>query len=240
MQGAGDTGTGPRASATRGVFVTGTDTGVGKTVVAAGLLHALARDGVRAIGMKPVASGVDPRTGRNADVDALLAASNVPASIACVNPFAYDEPIAPHVAAARAGRPIDIAAIVHAYAMLRAAADAVVVEGAGGALVPLDARRDMLHIASALALPVVMVVGIRLGCLNHALLTALAIRQRGLELAAWVATRIDSGMVHAQASVDALRERLAAPCIGDFAGPARTRFDADALATLGLITRSSR
>ncbi|HTI47760.1 MAG TPA: dethiobiotin synthase [Casimicrobiaceae bacterium] len=218
----------------RGIFVTGTDTGVGKTVVAAAILRALAAQRVRAVGMKPVAAGIEPGERDNADVRALAAASGVEAPRALANPYAFADAIAPHVAAARADRPIDLGTLREAFAALAERADVVVVEGAGGAMVPLDRHRDMLDIAAAFGLPVLLVVGIRLGCLNHALLSALAIRQRGLPLAAWVATRIDPSMLAAQSSVDTLRERIAAPCIGDFASPDATSFDARALATLGL------
>jgi dethiobiotin synthetase len=218
----------------RAVFVTGTDTGVGKTVVAVALLRALVERGVRAAGMKPVAAGIDPGARDNADVRALVQAANVESALELVNPYSFAEPIAPHVAAAREGRSIDIAVLAHAFAELASRADAIVVEGAGGALVPLDRHRDMLDVAATLRLPVLLVVGVRLGCLNHALLTALAIRRRGLALAGWVATRIDPAMREADASVDALRERLAAPCIGDFASPRSTSFDDDALAAIGL------
>ena len=215
-----------------GVFVTGTDTGVGKTVVAAALLRALAAQGLRVVGMKPVAAGVEADRS-NADVAALRAASNVAADAALVNPYCFAAPIAPHLAARAEGRAIELAVVTQAYRALSRAADAVVVEGAGGALVPLSDAHDMLDIAHACALPVLLVVGVRLGCLNHALLTAQAIRARGLALAGWVATRIDPAMRAAQASVDELVTRLPAPCLGDFAGPSATAFPPAALAPLG-------
>ena len=147
----------------RGIFVTGTDTGVGKTRVATALLRAFVAAGGRAVGMKPVAAGVDPAAALNADVAALVAAGNVQAPLADVNPFAFAPAIAPHVAATAAGRAIDLDRIAAAYASLARRADLVVVEGAGGALVPLDEQRDMLDIASRLGLPVLLVVGMRLG-----------------------------------------------------------------------------
>jgi len=199
----------------RGLFVTGTDTGVGKTVVAAALLRGLVADGVRALGMKPVAAGIEPGRSRNADVDALVAAGNVAAPLADVNPYAFDAPIAPHLAAARSGTVIDLERIASAYGRLAARADAVVVEGAGGALVPLSRRSDMLDIAARLGLPVLLVVGVRLGCLNHALLTALAISARGLRLVGWVANRIDAAMPEAEANVETLARLLPAPLIAD-------------------------
>lgn len=219
---------------TRGIFVTGTDTGVGKTYVAVALLRALAAAGVRAVGMKPVAAGVDAGARTNADVEALRRAGNVDAPPGERNPYAFAPPIAPHVAAARAGVPIDLDRIAEAYARLAARADVVVVEGAGGPLVPIDGGHDMLDIARRLRLPVVLVVGVRLGCLGHALAAELAIRMRGLSLAGWIANRIDPAMEAADDSVAALAARLPGPCIADLRwnGPAP---DAGlALARLGL------
>ena len=199
----------------RGVFVTGTDTGVGKTVACAALLRALVLRGVRAVGMKPVAAGVDRGAAVNADVAALAAAGNVDAPLEDRNPYAFADAIAPHVAARHAGAAIDLERIAQAYARLAARADVVVVEGAGGPLVPLGPRVDMLDIPRRLALPVVLVVGVRLGCLNHALMAELALRARGLRFAGWIASRVDPGMAQADASVAALRERLPAPLLAD-------------------------
>ena len=202
----------------RGYFVTGTDTGVGKTAACVALLRALVASGVRAVGMKPVAAGVDGHLGVNADVAALAAAGNVDAPLEDRNPYAFSEPIAPHIAAQRDGTTIDLERVAHAYARLAARADVVIVEGAGGVLVPLGPRHDMLDIPKRLALPVVLVVGVRLGCLSHALSAELAVRMRGLRLAGWIATRIDPAMAQADASVAALRERLPAPLLADLVG----------------------
>jgi dethiobiotin synthetase len=202
---------------TRGIFVTGTDTGVGKTVVAATLLRALTGTGHRAIGMKPVASGLAAGETIHADVRSLIAAGNVVARVHEMNPFAFALPIAPHLAARAAGCAIDLDRIAAAYANLATAADAIVVEGAGGALVPLASATDMLDIPARIGLPVLLVVGIRLGCLNHALLSALAIGARGLRLAGWVANRIDPAMREGDANVSALVDRLPAPLLADFA-----------------------
>ncbi len=224
----------------RGLFVTGTDTGVGKTRVAAALLRGLAAQGVRATGMKPVAAGVDPGASVNADVAVLRAAGNVEAPPIDVNPYSLAAAIAPHVAAAREGVVIELAAIKAAYARLAQRADVVVVEGAGGALVPIDARHDMLDVARALALPVLLVVGVRLGCLNHARLSALAISARGLVLAGWVANRIDPAMRAADESVATLAATLPAPLVADYpwagAGPPPIP-GLDVLVALGLIAR---
>src|SRR4051812_37333369 len=199
----------------RGVFITGTDTGVGKTRVAAALLQGLGAEGRRAIGMKPVACGVEPGEERHRDVAALMAAGNVAADIGDINPYAFAPAIAPHLAAERAGVAIHLERIAEAYARLLADADAVVVEGAGGALVPLSARADMLDVARRLEVPVLLVVGLRLGCLNHALMSAQAINARGLRLAGWVVNRLDPSMEAADENVDTLRQRLPAPLLAD-------------------------
>jgi dethiobiotin synthetase len=200
----------------RGIFVTGTDTGVGKTLVSAALLRALTSAKFRAVGMKPVAAGLDEGETIPADTRILMAAGNVTAPIADVNPFAFPLGIAPELAARAAGTAIDLDVIAAAYSRLAAAADAVVVEGAGGALVPLARAADMLDIPARLGLPVLLVVGIRLGCLNHALLSALAIGARGLVFAGWVANRIDPDMREGDANVAALALRLPAPLCADF------------------------
>lgn len=201
----------------RGLFVTGTDTGVGKTLVAVAILRALAGSGKRAVGMKPVSAGLAADGSANPDVAALLAAGNVDAPLPDRNPFAFAPAMAPHLAAAEAGTTIELAVIAAAYARLAAHSDYVVVEGAGGALVPLDATHDMLDIAARLRLPVLLVVGMRLGCLNHALLSAAAIRARGLELAGWVANCIDPRTQALAANVEALSLRLQAPRIASIA-----------------------
>lgn len=166
--------------------------------------------------MKPVAAGaVRGKTGLvNEDVELLNAASNVVATADQVNPYCFEPPVAPHLAAAEVGITIDVKHIVRAYASLAAMADIVVVEGAGGFCVPLNSREDSTDLACALALPVILVVGVRLGCLNHALLTAQAVRARGLALAGWIANRIDPTMAVAAANINALVERLPAPLLG--------------------------
>lgn len=196
------------SAAVRGIFVTGTDTGVGKTRVAGDLLRALVASGRRAVGMKPVAAGLAAGAAVNEDVAALAAAGNVDAPLAERNPYAFAEPIAPHLAARDEARPIDLEVIAHAFTALAARADVVVVEGAGGALVPLDSHRDMLDIARTLGIPVLLVVGMRLGCLNHALLSAQAIRARGLEFAGWVANELPPGMPRCADNVATLTRML--------------------------------
>ena len=220
-----------------GIFVTGTDTGIGKTVVAAALLRALVAEGYAAIGMKPVAAGLAADETVNADVRALESASNVVAPLADVNPFSYAPPIAPHLAARATGGTIEIERIVAAYARLALVAEAVVVEGAGGLLVPLGLGTDMLDIPLRLGLPVLLVVGIRLGCLNHALLSSLALKARGVRLAGWVANRIDATMCDGDANVAALVERLPAPLVADIGwnadGAPASGFDRATLRLLG-------
>jgi dethiobiotin synthetase len=222
---------------TRAIFVSGTDTGVGKTLVATALLRALVATGRRAVGMNPVATGVDPGGTVNADVSSLVAAGNVLAPLADVNPVSFARAIAPELAARAAGAAIDVERIVGAYARLATGADAVVVEGAGGVLVPLARGVDMLDIPARLGLPVLLVVGIRLGCINHALLSALALNARGVRLAGWVANRIDPDMQEGDANVTALGERLPAPLVADFAwrgrGAPPPDFDRAALSLLG-------
>jgi len=218
-----------------GLFVTGTDTGIGKTVVAVALLEGLVTAGVRAVGMKPLSAGVSQPSGLNDDVVALQAAGNVDAPLRDRNPYSLADPAAPHLVARRANVEVDVATIRAAYGRLDARAQVVIVEGAGGAMVPLDDRRDTLDIARELRLPVLLVVGVRLGCINHARMSALAIRARGLVLAGWVATRIDPRMSYADENVAWLAGELGAPCIGDFATSRPPPLSRYALATLGLL-----
>lgn len=200
-----------------GYFVTGTDTGVGKTLVSAGLLHALAHHHRRVVGMKPVAAGLVPwgDDWASEDAIALRSASTLAVPPALDTPVLLPDPLSPHIAAARAGVQIDITAIVRSYQALAAQADAVVVEGAGGFHVPLTDTLTGADLAQALALPVMLVVGLRLGCLNHALLTAEAIRARGLTLAGWVANRLDPDMEAVEDNIAYLRARLGAPLLAD-------------------------
>jgi len=218
---------------TRTLFVTGTDTGVGKTRACVALLSGLAAAGHRAVGMKPVAAGIDPGARVNADVEALARAGNVEAPVADRNPYAFADAIAPHVAAARARRAIDLDLIARAHARLAERADAVVVEGAGGPLVPLSGGCDMLDVAKRLSAPVLLVVGVRLGCLSHALAAELAIRARGLAFAGWIANRIDPAMEAADESVAALAARLPGPLVADLAWSGPDSLPAGALARAG-------
>lgn len=198
----------------RGFFITGTDTGVGKTHVACLLIEALKKIGLRVAVMKPVASGVGT-DGVNEDVRRLMAAANVPAPKEWVNPYGFTPAIAPHLAARQAGMVMKLDVIEEAYAQLAAMADVVVVEGAGGFLAPFNDEANMDAIPLRLKLPVILVVGLRLGCLNHALLTAEAIRARGLRLAGWVANHIDPDMQEVEANLTSLRSILRSPCLGE-------------------------
>ncbi|HET6491410.1 MAG TPA: dethiobiotin synthase [Burkholderiales bacterium] len=198
-----------------GFFVTGTDTGVGKTLAACALLHAFSARGLRTAGMKPVAAGTTSGAAgwHNDDVARLAAASSVAAPHALVNVYCFEAAVAPHIAAREADARIELAPIKRAYEALARQADIVVVEGVGGFCVPLNDHEDTADLAALLQLRMVLVVGLRLGCLNHALLTAAAIEARGLRLAAWIANRIDPDMAHADDNIAALEHRLAAPCI---------------------------
>lgn len=198
-------------------FVVGTDTGVGKTHVSCALLQALAQHHRRVVGMKPVAAGVVPwgEGWASEDSIALRAASTIAVPPELDTPVLLPDPLSPHIAAARAGVQIDIAAIVQAYQALSLQADAVVVEGAGGFHVPLSPTETGADLAVALNLPVVLVVGLRLGCLNHALLTAEAIAARGLTLAGWVANRVDPDMLAPEENIAWLQQRLGAPPLAD-------------------------
>ena len=197
-------------------FVTGTDTGVGKTFISSLLVRQFARRGLRSVGMKPVASGCECVDGRLVSEDAaqLLAASNVGLSIDDINPYAFEPAIAPHIAAQQAGMRIDLDHIQTVFERLQAQVDVVIVEGAGGFYVPLDEQHDMADLAVKLGFPVILVVGMRLGCINHALLTAEAIRQRGLTLAGWVANQVDPGMAMLEENLQTLRQRMPAPYLG--------------------------
>ena len=196
-----------------GFFVTGTDTGVGKTLVACSLLRAFAGCDMKVVGMKPVASGAELRAGAlvNEDVERLIESGNVIAPREHVNPYCFEPPIAPHIAARQAGVTISLDRIVASARVLAALADSVIVEGVGGFRAPLGANIDTAELAARLALPVVLVVGLRLGCLSHAMLTVESVRARGLKLAGWVANHIDPEMVAVEDNVRALEERIDAP-----------------------------
>lgn len=198
-----------------GWFVTGTDTGVGKTCVAEALLQALSRKGLRGVGMKPVASGCErgPDGVRSPDALRLCAASSVTVDYRDLNPYAFEAPIAPHIAAVQAGVEAQLEVVQRHFARLAEKADWLVVEGAGGWCVPLNRNQLLSDMARSMGLPVILVVGMRLGCINHALLTARAVRGDGVPLAGWVANCIDAAFDFVPENLAAIDQRLGAPCL---------------------------
>ena len=198
-------------------FVTGTDTEVGKTTIAAGLLHAARKAGLSTAAAKPVASGcvLTPEGLRNDDALALLAECTLPLRYEAVNPFAFEPAIAPHLAAREAGIELNVARLAEPVRQVLARqADFTLVEGAGGWRVPLAGRENLSDLAVLLGLPVILVVGVRLGCINHALLSAEAIERDGLRLAGWVANVVDPTTSRLEENLATLDERLLAPCLG--------------------------
>ena len=196
----------------RGYFITGTGTAVGKTLASCALLHAFNATGKIAVGMKPVAAGCE--NGKWMDVEMLAAASAVAPPRNHMNPYALILPIAPHIAASRMGIKIDIRVIRHSLCELQRSADVVIVEGVGGFLVPLNDHEGCEDMALALNLPVILVVGMQLGCLNHALLTARAVKATGLTLSGWIANHIEPDMAAFDENVRALKQRLDCPLLG--------------------------
>ncbi len=199
----------------QGFFVTGTDTEVGKTVISVGLINQLQQQGLRVVAMKPVASGCEMTTQglRNEDALALQAAADIKVTYEQVNPYAFAPAIAPHIAAKQADTEIDLQRLADVYQQLQHQADATVVEGAGGWLVPLNDKQTIADLAVQIKLPVVLVVAIKLGCINHALLSAQSIRSSGLELAGWVANDFLGDSQNA-AIIDAINSRIGARCLG--------------------------
>lgn len=202
---------------TQSYFVVGTDTNVGKTYVATALVQHFVRQGFKTVGMKPIASGCEVQQDgmlSNEDAEALAHASNVVAPVQLRNPYRFAPAIAPHLAAEQAGISIRFDEITQAYQQLADLAEVVVVEGAGGFFVPLNTTQTLADLAVQLDIPLILVVGMRLGCINHALLTVEAIRARGLKLAGWVANEIDPAMPMFDDNVSSLQQRISAPCLG--------------------------
>ncbi|WP_426151323.1 dethiobiotin synthase [Pseudomonas sp. DC3000-4b1] len=202
---------------TAAYFVTGTDTEVGKTTLSAGLLQAAKRQGLSTLGAKPVASGCEWVEGalRNSDALALMAESTLKLPYEAINPYAFEPAIAPHIAAQEAGVGLTAKALLSPMRkVLAEQADFTLIEGAGGWRVPLAGEDNLSDLAIALGLPVILVVGVRLGCINHAVLTAEAIARDGLQLAGWVANIIDPSTSRLDANLDTLAQRLSAPCLG--------------------------
>jgi dethiobiotin synthetase len=199
----------------RGIFVTGTDTAVGKTVVACGLARGFRAHGARVAVMKPVASGAirTPEGLRSADALALIEAAQATTPYALVNPYCFEPPISPHIAAKEAMIEVDIATIRRNFETLAADADWVVIEGAGGWFAPVSERQTMADLVWALAVPTVMVVGVRLGCLNHAQLTRLAIEARGVSFAGWIASGVDPAMARTAENLASLERLLGEPAL---------------------------
>lgn len=199
-------------------FVTGTDTGVGKTYVACKLIQQYVAQGYKVVGMKPVAAGCEFVDGEwvNEDVLKLTQASNVKAPREQINPYSFKAPIAPHIAAEKAGVEIELAVIKQAFDQLAKMADIVIVEGAGGFLVPLNNRQSMADLAAALDIPMILVVGMKLGCINHALLTLEAIKARQLDLHGWIANQIEPGMAVYDENIAAITQRMGANCMANY------------------------
>ena len=216
----------------QGFYITGTDTGIGKTHSSTALLHALRARGLRAVGMKPVASGCERIDGawKNEDALALIEASDPRPHYADCNPFALPLPLAPELAARDAGIEVALLPILLAHARLSDHADALIIEGVGGWAAPLSASLMQADLVRALRLPVLLVVGLRLGCLNHALLSARAIVADGCRLLGWIANAIDPGMDAVEGNIAMLAARLPAPCWGRL--PFDPRSDAVAFSRL--------
>lgn len=197
-------------------FIIGTDTNVGKTYVASALVRHFADAGLKTIGMKPIASGCEQNPQGellNDDVLALTVASNVHASLDLINPYRFAPAIAPHIAAEQACVEMQLDVIADAYQQLKSLAEVVIVEGAGGFLVPINQQQTLADLAVKLELPIILVVGMKLGCINHALLTVEAIQARGLELAGWVANEIEPNMPKFEENLTSLQQRISAPCL---------------------------
>lgn len=203
-------------SSIKSIFITGTDTGIGKTRISSGLLMAATSRSQRAVGMKPVASGCVLRDGVwcNEDADALRACSSEPLrNLPEINVYAFEEAIAPHLAAAHGGVEIDLTRLHLAYQILQEQADLVVVEGVGGWSVPLSSGVMQADWVRALELPVILVVGMRLGCINHALLSARAIAADGCNLRGWIVNNVDADTAYLDENIDSIRQRLDAPLL---------------------------
>jgi dethiobiotin synthetase len=205
----------------RGLFVTGTDTGCGKTQVATALIQGLRQRGLRVAGFKPVAAGAEWHDGilQNDDALALSAASELALPYATVNPYCFAPPVSPHLAAAEVDTSIRLEQVRAAAEALAAHSDLLIAEGAGGWLVPLGPALDMPDLVRVLGLPVLLVVGLRLGCLNHARLSELAIRDSGARLLGWVGSQIDPQMARLNENIATLQRRLSAPCLGVLGHP---------------------
>ncbi len=199
----------------RQFFIAGTDTDVGKTYVSLELIRFLVESGDRVGVMKPVSAGCELVAGQwqNADALALMEASNLQQSYAEVNPYAFESPVSPHIAAKISATTIDLNLLLQTFEKIKARSDSVLIEGAGGWLAPISETQSMADIAIKLDIPVVLVVGIKLGCLNHAQLTARAIKDSGLSLTGWIANELDPEMSYPDENIKCLADRIDAPLI---------------------------
>ncbi len=199
----------------KGLFITGTDTHVGKTRVSVGLLEWFKQRGATVLGMKPVASGCEKSFGQLRNADALLLQENASFRVdyELINPYAFEPAIAPHLAANQLGCAIEMNLILQRYGLLAEQADLIVVEGVGGWQVPFSDDYGVGDLAHRLNLPVIIVVGLRLGCLNHALLTFAAVQSSGCEILGWVANQLDPGFRYLEENVATLDKKLAAPML---------------------------
>ncbi|MES9965394.1 MAG: dethiobiotin synthase [Candidatus Sedimenticola sp. 20ELBAFRAG] len=216
----------------KGYFITGTDTECGKTEITLGLMQLLQLKEQRVLGMKPVASGAEqaPAGLRNEDAVRIRRQASLSVSYDLVNPYAFEPPIAPHLAAEQAGVEVDFEKIRLYYRKLSNQADRVIVEGVGGWRVPLNSGQTVTDLAVDLGLPVILVVGLKLGCINHALLTVESIRASGVTLAGWVANVADPLMLEPEGNLDSLKARIDAPLLGFV--PRMDQPDAAAIASL--------
>lgn len=199
-----------------GYFITGTDTGVGKTWSTVALMRGLKKQGKTVLGMKPVASGCQRQDGKLINEDASLLQENASLKIEYndVNPYAFELPVSPHLAAAKSGSTVELNTIVQKFDELKSRSDCVLVEGVGGWLVPLNARQNVADLARKLKLPVILVVAVRLGCINHTLLTYNAIASSGLRCAGWIASCTEPGMLCREENIQTLKELIKAPLLG--------------------------
>ncbi len=201
----------------KGVFITGTDTETGKTRVTLGLMSAIQSSGLTVCGMKPLASGASKIKNvlLNEDALSIQQQASIHIDYQDINPYVYQQPIAPHLAAEKTGECIDIGKILESFKKIEQKSDYIVVEGVGGWRVPINKNKTLADLVRALNLPVIIVVGIRLGCINHALLSAEAIRADGLILSGWIANRIDKDYAEGDETIRSIAERIVAPKIAD-------------------------
>jgi len=201
---------------TNGIFITGTDTGIGKTIVSCALMHELAQQGYKVAGMKPIASGASFHNGQlqNEDALALIQHANTSADYERVNPYCFEPAIAPHIAAKQARVDINMSIIQQAFTELGKQADWVVVEGVGGWMVPINEQQVVADIAFELALPVILVVGLRLGCINHTLLTMESMQSKGVNIMGWIANQLDPDLTATEQIIKTLQNKLNSSYLG--------------------------